>query len=108
MTVVSIRGPLKESTKARELETKEKRIERSLKLIRMMANVDPETGKEAGAELQIVAIILLGEFPEYYSSYAGLLEHWKSNPNFANTRLTKELEQLVLKTEPNGKRRSKT
>ena len=43
MTVVSIRGPLKESTKARELETKEKRIERSLELIRMMANVDPET-----------------------------------------------------------------
>jgi hypothetical protein len=108
VTAFSIRAPLRESARARKAEADARRAEaeerqqdRSLDLLRIASGTDPKTGKAPGGMMQVVAIEVLADFPEYYNGYVSMNEWWKSLPaSEVNPFVSAAMQRLVEKTKP--------
>jgi|ERR1700722_2926234 hypothetical protein len=85
ITVLAIRGRLKENTRTREQELVQKRFENALTLLRIVGGVsDLKVNGKASAELQLSALVALENYPEYHGVFEFLLNFYKSDPEKAN------------------------
>jgi hypothetical protein len=86
ITVLAIRGPLKENTRTREQELVQKRFgKNALTLLRIVGGVsDLKVNGKASAELQLSALVALENYPEYHGVFEYLLSFYKSDPTKAD------------------------
>jgi hypothetical protein len=105
VTVIMIRSPIKENTRARKQEENQKRIENALDLIKIVAGVkDLRPDGVPDAFLQLSCLEALSNFPEYFTVYVYMLEYYKNDATWPAGKTREQFvavsERLVAKTEP--------
>jgi hypothetical protein len=109
ITVLAIRGPLKENTRTRKQELVQKRFENALTLLKIVGGVsDLKVNGKASAELQLSALVALENYPEYHGVFEFLLSFYKSDPtkaDYDNPTFVAFADRLVQNTIQKKKRR---
>jgi hypothetical protein len=102
ITVLAIRGPLKENTRTRKQELVQRRFENALTLLRIVGGVtDTKINGKASAELQLSALVALENYPEYHNVFEFLLIYYKSDPqkaSYDNATFVTFADRLVQNT----------
>jgi hypothetical protein len=100
LTVIMIRSPIKENTRARKHEEEQKRLENALELLKIVGGVKdrhPDGGPDAF--LQLSCIEALSHFPEYHLVCVYMRDFYRELPKSDNNdHFVAATERLVART----------
>jgi hypothetical protein len=104
LTVVMIRSPIKENTRARKQEEQQKRLDNALELMKIVSGVkDRGPDDKPQSFLQLSCIEALSHYSEYHHVYVYMRDFYKTLPRNANNdEFIAAAERLVRRTQPKG------